>query len=113
MPRRSSRTSRVQLGEALHVGLVDEGLVPGRARRAVALPVEARVDHEALRDRVRVVLVVELQVGVVAVGHVGEHVRGVAHDRALDGLRVGSISSLWGLKRWPRSGSHGPCTRNA
>ena len=55
-----------QLREALDVRLVDHGLVPRRAQRAVALPLEARVDHHAARDGVRVVLVVGLQVGVGA-----------------------------------------------
>ena len=78
-----------QLREALDVRLVDHRLVPRRAQRAVALPVEARVDHHALRDRVGVVLVVALEVGVRLAGRdVREDVAAVEPDRALDRLRV-------------------------
>ena len=84
----------VQLGEALHVDLVDEGLVPGRPRGAVALPVEPRIVDDALRDRVGVVGGVEHQVRVGAVGLVGEHVGRVPQDPALDGLRVGVDQQL-------------------
>ena len=38
---------RLQLGQALHVRLVDEGLVVRGAQRPVAGPVEERVDHDA------------------------------------------------------------------
>ena len=75
--------------EALDVGLVDHRLVPRGAQPAVALPVEARVDDDALRDRVGVVLVVGLEVGVLLAGrHVRQHVAGVEQDRALDRLGV-------------------------
>jgi hypothetical protein len=79
----------VELREALHVRLVDHRLVPRRVGRRVVLPVEVRVDDDALRDRVGVVLVVELEVGVVVAGRdVGKSVREVPQDRALDRLRV-------------------------
>ena len=42
---------RMQLREALHVHLVDDHLRPRMIRRPVVLPVEARVDHDRLRDR--------------------------------------------------------------
>ena len=45
----------VQLREAAHVQLVDHRLVPRRLELPVALPVEARVDHDAARHRRRVV----------------------------------------------------------
>ena len=61
---------------------------PGPVRRAVVLPVEVLVDDDALRDRVGVVLVVGVEVGVLAVGDVRHHVRGAVVDRALDRLRV-------------------------
>jgi hypothetical protein len=48
------------------VGLVDDGTVPGRVRRPVALPVEGAVDHHAERHAPGVILLVEGQVGVVA-----------------------------------------------
>ena len=57
----------VQAREAAHVGLVDDRLVQRDVGAAVALPVEARVDHHGLRDRAGVVLVVGHEVGVVAV----------------------------------------------
>ena len=55
----------VQHREAADVRLVDHRLVQRRVRPAVALPVEARVDHDRLRDGVDVVLVVALEVGVL------------------------------------------------
>ena len=86
---------RVAHGEAADVGLVDHRLVPGPARRGVALPVEALVDDHAARHRVGVVVVVELEVGgVAAVGHVGQHVRRVPADRPVDGLGVGVEQQL-------------------
>ncbi len=47
-------------GEALDVRLVDHGPVPGCPRRAIALPVERRIDHHAR-------------------GHVGRAVAGIGH----------------------------------
>ena len=85
--------------EALDVRLVDHRLVPRRVQPAVALPVEPRVDHDALRDRVGVVLVVELEVGVLLAGrHVRQHVAGVVPDRALDRLRVRVDQQLAGVE---------------
>ena len=42
---------RMQLRQALHVRLVDDGLRPRMRRRPVVLPVERRIDHDALRNR--------------------------------------------------------------
>ncbi len=58
VPRSMSGQARVQLGQPLHVRLVDHRLVVRRARRAVLAPVEERVDHHALRHVRRAVLVV-------------------------------------------------------
>ena len=66
---------RVEHRVALDVRLVDHRLVPRRARRRVAFPVEALVDDDRLRDRLGVVLVVGLEVRVLrAVGGVGQRV---------------------------------------
>ena len=81
--------------EALDVRLVDHGVVPRDVRRRVALPVERAVDDEALRDRVGVVGVVALEVGVLGVaGHVRVDVAAVEADRPLDRLRVGVDEQL-------------------
>ena len=60
---------RVQLGQPLHVGLVDQALVVGDVEAAVALPVEERVDDDAVQHvRRRVVVVARVRVAeVVAV----------------------------------------------
>ena len=57
---------RVLHREALDVRLVDDAVGQRRVRRAVVLPVEARVDDDALRDRGRVVGVVGREVVVLA-----------------------------------------------
>ena len=88
---------RVTLREALDVHLVDDRVRPGRLQVAVALPVERRVDHDCLRHRLRVVLVVRLEVGLLGrlgAGHVGEHVGRVPVDRARDRLRIGVEQEL-------------------
>ncbi len=81
---------RVQPGEALDVGLVDDRLVPRPPRRPVALPVEAGVDDHAARHGRRRVLVVELEVGVrvLGVGDVGQGVGLVPGHRPVDRLGV-------------------------
>ncbi len=94
----------VELREALDVHFVDDRLVPGHARPApvVAFPVERLVDDDRLRDRGRVVALVDVQVGVVAaVGHVREGARGAVPDRALDRLRVGVDEQLGGVEPVP------------
>jgi len=76
--------SRVQLREALHVGLVDEGVGVGRARVAVACPVEVGVDDHAEHGVLgRVLVVARERVAEV----VGEHAR-TPLDDAGRGLRV-------------------------
>ena len=61
----------VEHREALDVGLVDDRVGERRLGPPIALPVEPLVDHDRLRDRRRVVVVVGLVVVVgIAVGHV-------------------------------------------
>jgi hypothetical protein len=80
----------VQLGEALDVGLVDDRLVVGDVERAVALPVEERVDHHAVQH-VRGGVVV---VARVLVAEVVAEQRLVPVDVAGGGLRVGVEQQL-------------------
>ena len=56
------RYARMVVGEAFDVGLVDDGLVPGRARVGVALPVERAVDDDCLGYAPGVVTRIELVV---------------------------------------------------
>jgi hypothetical protein len=99
---------RVELREALDVHLVDDQLVQRDVGAAVALPVEAGVDHHALGDRGRVVLVVELEVGLLdrpAVGrHVGQHVGLAPAHRPLDRLGVGIEQQLARVEAVARPG---------
>ncbi len=89
----------MELREALDVRLVDDGLRPRRAEQAVALPVEAGVDDERLRDRLGVVLVVGLEVGDVGVvGDVGQRARLLPLDLALDRLAVRVDEQLAGVE---------------
>ena len=84
---------RVQLGEALDVRLVDEGLVVGDGEAAVALPVEERVDHHAV-GHVRGGVVV---VGAVLVAEVVAEERLVPVDLAGGRLGVGVEQELVGV----------------
>ena len=97
-----------QLREALHVQLVDHGLVPRTRGRTVFLPVERLVDHDRLRDRRGVVLVVELEIGVVPAGHVREHVAGLPVDGALDRLRIRVDQELVRVEAVPLLGRPAP-----
>ena len=83
----------VQLGEALDVRLVDEGLVVGDGGAAVALPVEERVDDHAVGHVRRGVVVVA---GVLVAEVVGEE-RLVPVDLAGRGLGVGVEEQLVGV----------------
>jgi hypothetical protein len=81
-------------GEALHVQLVDDGVVQRPADRAVGAPVELRIDDDGARDVCGAVAVVQ---GVaVGVGRVGQHGR-VPRDLAADGQRVGVEQELRGV----------------
>ncbi len=78
------RNIRVQLRQALDVGLVDDRVVVGDPQLAVAVPLEERVDDHAMhRVRRRVGVVA----GVGVTEFVGEE-RRVPVDLALDGLGV-------------------------
>ena len=81
---------RVQLGQALDVGLVDDRLVVGDPQLAVAVPLEERVDDHAVHGVRRRVGVVP---GVGVAEFVGEE-RRVPVDLALDGLGVGVHQQL-------------------
>ncbi len=62
----------VQLGEAAHVHLVDDAIVARVVRVLVALPVEGRIDHAALRDQGRGVVAVAGQVVALGADQVAE-----------------------------------------
>ena len=101
-----------QLGEAAHVQLVDDGLVPRARRRAVVLPVERLVDHDRLRESPR------RRPRRPARGRRrrrparrGGHCRLPQLTGPSIDFAYGSIRSLSGLKRWPCSGAQGPWTR--
>ncbi len=80
------RHGRVQLGEALHVRLVQHRPVPRHARRPVVAPGEGRVDHAALGHERGAVALVE---GRVVLTHdVAEQLRRPV-DLAHHGLGVG------------------------
>ena len=88
----------VELGEALHVRLVDHRFGVRRLRQPVARPVEERVDHDALHHgRGRVVVVA--RVGVAEV--VAEHRLPPLH-LAFDGLGVGVEQQLVRVEALPR-----------
>ena len=90
----------VLLREALDVHLVDDGLVPRRARArvVVAFPVEALVDDDALRHRRGVVGGVDVEVRVVAVRDVRQRARAAVVDGAVDRLRVRVEQQLRGVE---------------
>ena len=75
---------RVELGEALHVGLVDDRVVHPVVRRAVVAPVEERVDDDGARHVRRAVGRVHLVRIVEVVGEAGR----VPVDLAVDRLGV-------------------------
>ena len=101
-------------GEALDVGLVDDRVGERGARGLVALPVKEVVDDDGPGDGAGVVLVVELQVGVLGVletvgRDVGQHVgvvRPIHH--AVDRLGVGVDQQLVGVEAVPLHRRVGP-----
>src|SRR5690349_22700678 len=53
----------MQLGEALHVHFIKDGVIPGdRSSSGLTLPVEIRVDHDRLRHEWGAVALVEAQI---------------------------------------------------
>ena len=63
----------VQLGQALHVRLVEDGLAPGHLGRAVVAPVEDLVDDHRLGHARRVVPLIDGQITALVVGAVSQH----------------------------------------
>ena len=88
----------VQLGEALHVGLVDDRLVVGHVEPAVALPVEVRAGDHAERHVRAGVLVVA---GLRALLEVVAEDRRVPVDLTVGGLGVGVEQQLGGVAAQP------------
>jgi hypothetical protein len=83
--------ARVLHGEALHVGLVDDGLLPRRVRVPVVAPVEERVHDDGLRHVGGAVALVHDEV-LLAEGVAEDAV--VPVDLAVDRLRVGVDEEL-------------------
>ena len=84
---------RMRGGEALHVDLVHDRLVPGGARRPIAGPVERRVDDDGARRERRAVVVVPPQIR----GGIAEPIavqRLVPYDITVDGAGVGVEQQL-------------------
>ena len=81
----------------LDMALVDHGLVPRNLRRAVTLPVERRIDHDALGHGAAGVAVVARQVLPGAAGGVAVH-RIVPAHRPGDGPGVGVEDELGGIE---------------
>ena len=93
----------VELGESLDVGLVDDRLVVGDVEGPVTLPVEERVDHDAVRHvRGGVVVVARVRVAEV----VAEQ-RLVPVDLAAGGLGVGVEQQLVRVAPQPARGVPG------
>ena len=91
------RESLVQLGEALDVHLVDDGLVPRRARRLVVAPGERGIDDGRQRREGGVVAGVHGEVGERVADPVAEH-RVVPDDPAPDRFRVRIDDDLMGVE---------------
>ena len=91
----------MQLREALDVHLVDDRLVPRRARRPVVAPGERRIDDRRQRRERRVVALVERQVGVAGRRSCSRTARRPSGSVAPIAFAYGSRTTLFGLKRWP------------
>ena len=94
-------------GEALDVNLVDRRLVPRRPEQAVALPVEARVDDDALRDRRRIVLFVP-GVAVLVARWIAENPGALPVDPLLDRTCIRVDQQLGRVEAVPLLGCIGP-----
>ena len=115
VPRRCLGHVGVQRGDALDVGLVDDGLVPRGAGVAVVAPVEVRVRHDRLRDERRAVRrMLGAPPGASASPDlVGEHRVGPL-DLAVERLGVGVHQQLVGVaeqRRWRDPRARAPGTR--
>ena len=87
------------LREALDVGLVDDGVLPGNvgAQHLAAAPVEGLVDHDGLRHAARIVAPVERQILARAAGAVGE-MRVAPHQPAGEPPCIGIEQQLVGVE---------------
>ena len=102
------RHFRVKPGVAAHVRLVDDGAVPRHVVPGLlALPVEARIHHHALRHEGRAVSLVEREVGVPVAQHVAEH-RRVPAQAADVRARVRVEQQLVGIEAMALFGRVGP-----
>ncbi len=86
-----------ELGEAAHVGLVEDGLVQRAGRAGDVVPGEGGVHDDGLGHEDGVVAVVEAQVGGVVADAVAEHAV-VPLDVAGDGLGVGIEEEFVGVE---------------
>src|SRR4051812_7587316 len=87
----------MELGEALYVGLVDDGLVPGPVRRAVVSPVKEAVDNDTEWDGAGIVLVVKGQVCLGVANFVAEDGR-LPVEMTAEGAGVGVAEELVGVE---------------
>ncbi len=97
--------ARHPLGEALHVQLVDDRLVPGAPQEVVALPLERLVEDDRLGDRGGIVGRVHEQVVAVLVG---EGASAIPLHRPLDRLRVRVDQQLVRVEAVPPLGGPRP-----
>jgi len=92
--------ARMPSAETIDVQLVDDGLVPRRARCAHAAPIEGRGYHLALGQLMRIVAPVERQILALAAGFVAEVRIGPAQP-ADDGLGIRIQQQLVGIETQP------------
>src|SRR5208337_643755 len=104
---------RVELGEALHVHLVDDRLVPRDVAATVfAMPIEVRVDDDRLRHVGRAVALVEGEVVPVRADRIAED-GGVPGELAGVGARVGVEEELVRVEAAPDLRLVGPVDAEA
>ena len=89
------RDLRVQLGESLHVRLVDHRAVVRDARRDIARPVEALIDHDAEHHARGGVLVVA---GVRDRRRCSRTATGSSRSRRRSPSRTGRAAACWGSR---------------
>ena len=95
------RYFRMTLGEALDMGLVEDGVVPGhKLAVGLAFPVEIWIDHHAFRHEGRAVPLVEGE--VVHRLHLIAEDRGVPFELAGMGAGIGVQHQLVGIEAVPR-----------